>query len=242
MTDTEALWAAVDAISRPTTRRVMRDADPDWLGELGTLSNGFCDVNAYRAATVSHGTIPSLWEQAEMALTTGAESASGNPSPLAQRSPADMDLMEIMLTIREVIGLQLGSTKLAPRKELCSQLRQFASHIVTSEPEHVAWWEYRIAQWARLLAVYLRNVESQPKPVRLRDTACPDCGVKQVRVEIEDVWQLVPPLLIDFKDGYIRAAECTNCTKTWWRGEDLFELAEQIAYAKKPSDEQEMTG
>lgn len=228
------LWDAVDRITSPSKARVPREEDADWLQSLSddpTLR--VCDVAAYRAATAGWADVPSLWDQATWALTTGNETSGGNPSPLASRSPADLDLMEMMLTIREVIGLQLDGRRITAKATVPLQMRQLAAHVVTHEPEHVAWWEYRFASWARQLGVYLKAVETGPKPVRLR-CACPLCKTRQITIEENGEEKVVPPILIDFVNGWIRAATCLACTAVWWRGNELGELA---ALLDTPIDE-----
>ena len=43
---------------------------------------------------------------------------------------------------------------------------------------------------------------------------------------------MAPPLVIDFRDGAVRAAECTACAAVWWRGPDLEALALELAGPK----------
>lgn len=230
--DMLALWEAVDSITKPTQQRVDREPDEaDWLRDLAddpTLT--VCDVATYRAATVSFGEVPSLWRQAETALQTGMEAGEGgNRTPLRERSPADLDLMETMLTIRESMAWQLPGRGIVPRGGVPTQMRQLAAHVATNEPQHVAWWTYRFAQWSRMLARYLRAVETGPKPVRLRNAPCPECGTRQITLPTDDGPKVVPPILIDFTEaGWIRAATCSACMATWWRGEDLHRLADRL--------------
>lgn len=224
-----ALWDAVDAITKPSMRQVTRDDAPEWLVELAedaTLTR--CDVRSYRAATTNWGTQPSLWMQAEQALTTGTEAGGTGKSPLRERSPADLDLMETMLTIRESMSWQLTGRGITPKPGMQAQMRQLAAHVVTNEPQHVQWWTYRFEQWERVLAVYLRAIDTGPRPVRLRNSSCPKCHVAQVTVETDSGPIVAPALVIDFVNGWIRAAECTACGASWFRGDDLGQLAEQL--------------
>lgn len=227
--DSRLLWAAVDSITQPTRRKLVRVEDADWLEELAKNGQGsFCRVADYRAAMLAYGEIPALWHQAEWALTTGSEKSEGGSSPLRERSPADLDLMETMLTIRESMSWQLKGRQLTPRPTLPEQMRQLASHIAGHEPQHIEWWTYRFEQWSRLLATHLRAMERAPKPVRLRNAPCPVCRTKQLTIEEDGENKVVPPLLIDFVDGHIRAAQCIACMSTWWRGAELNELADLI--------------
>jgi hypothetical protein len=235
--DSSALWVEVDRITKPTQRRVDREPESaDWLAGLAddpTLL--VCDVAAYRAATASWGEVPSLWRQAELALQTGREQQEGGGSPLAQRSPADLDLMELLLTIRESMAWQLPGRGITPRDGIPAQIRQLAAHVTTNEPQHVAWWTYRFGQWARMLGTYLRAIDVGPKPVRLRNAPCPVCRTRQVTLETDLGEIVVPPILIDFENGWIRAATCTACSAVWWRGNELGELATLLERSDTPT-------
>lgn len=233
--DPAKLWEAVDALTRPTRRRVDREFESaEWLQSLAddpTIT--VCDVAAYRAATAKYGQIPSLWEQAEAAVGTGSEmTEGGGRTPLRERSPADLDLMETMLTIRESMSGQLTGRGLTPRASIPGQMRQLAARIVGHEPQHIEWWTFRFAQWARVLTTHLRAAERAPQPRRLRNTPCPLCKTRQVTIEHRGEKTVVPPIVIDFIEGWIRAATCSACGAAWWRGDQLGELADAIESAE----------
>lgn len=235
MSDTVALWLAVDSITKPTTRRLIRDEDSDWLSEI-TQDRDFCDVPTYRASTKSHGLIPSLWEQAEMALYKTGESLDGHRSPLSTRSPADVTLMETMLTIREIIGMQIAGRKLTPRASVPLQIRQLAAHIVTSEPEHLEWWIWRLGHFARLLEVHLQAVVQGPRPMRLR-CRCPLCKTEHIPIDGPDgstdangkpIQIVVRPLLAVYRDQMFRCFECGACSYSWFAGAGVHQLRDEI--------------
>lgn len=228
MTDNcAAIWQAVDQITKPTRIRINREHN-EWLTEQATTTALYCRIEQHTAATSNHGTIPSLWEQAEIALTTSNETNPGGHSPLAQRTPADLDLMEIMATIRETITLQLQGRNIHPKPGVPNQLRQLASHITgNGNTQHIEWWTYRIAQWSRLLAVYLKAIDTGPRPIRLR-TPCPTCRTRNITIDTDQGPVVAAPILIDFVAGWIRAAQCQACGDTWWRGDDLNRLADQL--------------
>lgn len=218
-----AMWDAVDTLTKPTRTRITREGN-EWLHTLTGQGFASCDVADYRAATATWATIPSLWRQAEMALTTGTESSESNPSPPASRAPADLDLMEIMLTIREHVAGELVARHLPPRATVPRQIRQLAAHVVGHEPERVAWWLHCFASWSRVLAVYLHAIDVGPRSVRLR-APCPICNTRAVAVMTDQGPVQAPPIVIDFADGLIRAATCTACDAVWWRGDSLLRLA-----------------
>lgn len=226
----ETLWAAVDRLTKPSRVPLERVADPEWLNDLAAPSWGSCNVGAYRAATATWATVPSLWDQATAALTTGSEAGGTGSSPLRERSPLDVDLMEVRGIIRDTVRHELAERDRQPiPADVPAQLRRLASIVLRDDPDNLWWWEYRFQQWGRLLETYLRAAEHTARPTRLRNTPCPLCRVKQIRVETESGdKQLVPPIVVDFRDGYIRAARCEACSASWFRGDELHELARLV--------------
>lgn len=240
-----ALWSAVDRLTQPSNRRLIRDNDPTASDEtvadlkLQSATGRIVpnDLARYSAMKRTHAVIPSLWDQSEDALTASTADQAEGKSGSVHRSPCDIDLMEIRSTIRETVETQLDGRKLKPRATVPLQIRQLAAHIVTHEPDHVDWWQFRFEQWARVLAVYLQAVQTQPKPRRLRGAACPECQITAVVIEDATGEKVnAPPLVIDFKDGLVRAAECSGCGATWWRGDELGELANLVNPLSDDSD------
>lgn len=255
------LWSAVDAITKPSTHRVPRaHQEVDVAGELlaDLASNPtrlMCSVLEKQRAdqlaadqTLAYGQVPSLWLQATWAVFgSEAGDGSGGKTSARERSPADLDLMETLLTIRESLGWQLPGRKVAWRKpgDIPDMMRQFASHIVTHEPQHVEWWAFRFEQWGRLLRNHLNALDNGPRPVHLRGAVCPLCRCSQVFVTDTDdgpsyepatpaeckkdgTRKVAPALKVDFVDGHVRAAQCLACGHTWWRGTDLEGLAREL--------------
>jgi hypothetical protein len=236
----DAVWRAVDRLTQSQRREVGRRLeDGAWLDELAAQDGGACNIRSYRAATARWATIPSLWDQATAALVGGEIGGSGS-KPLRERSPADLDLMEIRAIIRDMTRHELHARghKTAKGPDGLdvpfdpSEIRTLASLAIQKDgPEQMWWWEYRFDQWGRLLENYLHAAEHVAKPVHLRNTACPLCAARQVVSDDEgdDGRKVVPALVVDFsQDGYVRAAECLACGAAWFRGEQLEELAEQV--------------
>lgn len=252
--DSVALWAAVDRLTQPSTRRLFRAGDPDVVEALAAdlrrqetarlaaaarpkvrnpvIVAGVSQhqLASYARATKGHATVPSLWDQAVDALTASSSDKAEGSSGSVHRTPLDVTLMEQMADMREAMAVNLGQRKLKPRDTVPAQMRQLAAHVAGHEPQHIAWWTFRFEQWARVLAVYLQAVQQQPKPRRIRGVACPECQVRSVVVEDATGQPVrVPPIVIDFHEGYIRAAECTGCGATLaWRGEQMWELADRL--------------
>jgi hypothetical protein len=230
---TEQLWAAVAKLTQPTRVMLARDEeDAAWIYEL----DGSCSVAAYRAATGRWAEVPSLWQQSVDALTNGSEGGLGS-KPLRERSPADLDLMEIRSIIRgttrhelERLGCKTARGKNGERVPFDQkEMRSLASLVIAKEPDELWWWTYRFESWGRLLEGHLQAVERKAKPMRLRNSACPACSAKQVTIEGEDGPIVVPALVVDFtSDGYARACECLACGHAWFRGEQMEELASDL--------------
>lgn len=227
----DALWAAVDGLTKPTRRKTERDFDAaEWLDELADVGQGsFCRISDYRAAVLAYGEIPALWDQAEWSLTPAMETrfdGDGGAGCTRERSPADLNLMETMLQVREGIAAEFKARGLAPRDGVKAQIRQLASHLAKDSAETVGWWTYRLNQWARVLEQQLDMLEHEARPVHLRNTTCPQCGTRQVVLRDDKTGErkIWPAIKIDFVDGTIRAAYCLHCGSAWFRGSDLYVL------------------
>lgn len=256
----EALWAAVDRLTKPSRVAIRRAADADWLADLGeslrdlaAREEGWCSVPLYRSAVArleagQTGTavVPSLWDQSTDALNGGGESGGTGSTLLQERSPADLDLMEIRAIIRDTTRHELAQRGWKPihgddpfKPE---EIRELGRRVTQTTPADLWWWEYRFDQWGRLLETYLRAVEHHRPQIRLRNVSCPLCRTRWVRVGEDgqliqpgrpvegDVYR-VSPLVVDFRDGYVRAARCDACGATWFRGDQLHQLAEHLRLA-----------
>ncbi len=234
---TARVWRAVHLLTEPQRRQIGRHREAgDWIEELAAVAYGVCSVPAYRAATVTWATIPSLWDQATNALVGGEQGGTGS-KPKRERSPADLDLMEIRALIRDTTRHELRVRGLKTAKDAdgfdvpftAAEIRRLASLVIEKDgADNLWWWEYRFAQWGRLLEAYLHAAEHQPKSVRLRNSACPLCRTSQVIVDVDGERQVLPAIVIDFRDGYVRAAVCEACGHTLaWRG-DLDALAKEL--------------
>lgn len=204
----DAIRAAVDALTQETKQPVERDD-----------------------GTTTYATVPSLWHQATTALYARNKS-DGNGGPAArERNLVDFDLMEVHSLIAAMVERELGLRDpglLKRRTTVPSRMRALASYVVAHEPDQLWWWEYRFASWARLLSNYLHLGERRPSAVRLRNAACPHCGLRQVVVETTEGERVVPALVIEFSQGLVQAARCGGCGATWWRGVELEQLADAL--------------
>jgi hypothetical protein len=195
------VWSAVHAMTEPSKRAIM-------------LADG---VTIY-------GVVPSLWDQGSDALAGGMESAV-RVSNAAERSPVDLNLVELRSLIRHTVSRELHARRVKPRADVPAQLSQLAAHVVTYSADELWWWDYRFTSWASMLTLFLSVNDHVPTARRLRNSPCPACRVRQVTIESDDGPVVVPTLVVDFRDGYVQAARCSSCSATWWRGADLESLA-----------------
>lgn len=205
----EAVWRHVRRLTDPQIQQVPR------------LGGGTMDA-----------VVPSLWVQAMEALTLHRiTDGTGNSSTTS--SLMDFDLLEATCLIRDTTRTELAQRGRRvpyhdgrPEPFAPGEFAMLAEHVL-AEGYDIWWWEYRFESWGRWLANYL-NLEHKAKAIRLRNSACPSCGVRQVVIEGQDGPVVVPPLLIEFHDGQVRAAQCSACLDIWWRGDDLHRLALQL--------------
>lgn len=112
--------------------------------------------------------------------------------------------------------------------DLPASLRLLQVHVGNDVEDHVMWWAYRLEQWARVARKALGAIVL-PQPRRIRDTQCPECQAKHVTLlSLDGEPKLMPALLIDMQDGMVRAAECSVCGASWFRGQELWDLADRI--------------
>lgn len=202
-----AVWRAVDELTMPTNTKVEQDDNSSTWVE-----------------------IPSLWRQAIIALYGQGEPGNGGNSVAArERSVMDLDLLEVCQLIRRTVTTELVARSEPLPRTVSAAMRRLASVVTAADPADLWWWEHRFGSWARLLATHLHTGDRRPAPVRLRNTACPECGERRVAVDTQEGPQLLPALVIEFAGGLVQAARCDSCGFTWWRGAALEYLASLVA-------------
>lgn len=178
--------------------------------------------------STTHALVPSLWQQATEATRASSEQGARGGSA-SERNIVDLTLLEARSLICERTAAWLRARSLTPSsKGTAAQIRQLAAHVVTHDVDELWWWEYRFGSWARLLQTLLATSARKPQSVRLRNSACPQCSARQVTIESDDGPLVAPALRVDFRDGYVRAAQCSSCEAMWWRGDDLARLADLL--------------
>lgn len=243
MTDTTALWAAVDTLVEPQHIRIDRESQDatdaliaEWdavQAEYRRLNRRSCVVAAYRAslaahesalqaATARHAVVPSLWDQSTTAVGgKGDSDGARGSSPARERSIADWDLMEHRQVIKEstrLFTVEYGD----PKKPLTepfmarTEIRHLASLMLSKEhPDKLPFLIYRVQTWARVMARLLNQLDA-PKPFRPRKP-CAACGVGVRCVpNPEQPGETIMqwPVIVSLRGG-----ECEQCGAWWWPGE-----------------------
>jgi hypothetical protein len=235
--ETLALWTAVGRLTESTRQKMPRDEQGTWLDELADQRDGVCSIPAYRSAKSGWATIPSLWDQSTIALNGGETQIGQGSKPLRERSVADLHLLELRADIRETVRdaletLAADFTTAAARNRpfTITELRTLASTVAAKQPDRLAWWTYLVTSWCNRLTAYLNTAEHEARPIYLRNSRCPLCRVGQVILDkdADGERKIVPAIVIDFRDGHVRAATCQACTATWFRGGDLEKLADDL--------------
>lgn len=186
-------------------------------------------IRTYEPATQRWVTVVSLWEQMLDAIENGSDKRGCRGGPLAERSPADLDIMETTQLIAATVHLELTRYGKTPREDVPSSLRLLAAEIAADQDADLDWWGYRFESWSRLAQHYLgAMLDEKTQPRRLRDTPCPHCHVDYLDGETDDGPVRLRPLLLDFVGTTVRAIECTACGTAWWRGDDLHTLSGMI--------------
>lgn len=208
---TADLGRAVDGLIKPRRTRLLRDAG-------GKVWTDWADI-------------PSLWDQLQGAVAVGTERREGGGS--RYKTPLDIDAMELRHTILELVADALTGHDKPTTGTLPEQVRRLAATIREIPDDDLTdWWTRQFGSFNRWISTAL-HLHNEPQPRRIRDTACPNCQATHVTVPGPDGPERVPALLIDFVTGAdgrsrVRAATCSICLATWWRGQDLLDLAERL--------------
>lgn len=194
----DELRAAVDALCKPRTTKIMA-AD----------------------GTVQTGTIPALWDQACDALADSREDSSGGKP--GSRPPYDIDLADYLNDIRQSVRHEAMQRRLTPRNNIHADLRQIVEYEAgQAEVNVLRLWTYKVTDWTSGLARRLGQVEG--RALSIRDSTCPNCGHSHVTVTDDDDWTRVEPALI-LPTPPLPVAICRACGQQWSDRDGLFDLA-----------------
>lgn len=199
----DQLRAAVDHLTQPSRREVVRDD-----------------------GTVTPAWLPSLWDQTRQIVR---RSDAAGISSATIPSPIDLDLTAARAVIAAYVKRELYRRKVKPMTSTPNQLRQLATYVEARELDNLWWHSYRYSSWARMLSGYIAESTRSPRAIRLRNTSCPNCQAHNVTVDSDDGPIVVSPILITFEAEIVRHAQCTACEFTWPRGAELESLAVSVA-------------
>jgi hypothetical protein len=200
---TEALRKSVRELVQPQQRRVRR------LEDDGTTR-------------IEWATVRSLLS--ELRISVGSTSTAGETKGKGGGGLLDLSALDLYHEMRATARTWLRAEGL-PRRggKLAAQLQLLAAHTwATEDAEHLAdvWGSYG----AQARAILVGEVTHRD----VRGVPCPECGY--VLYERHDAYSLVrvPNLRVDLQHSQVRAIWCRACWATWWRGDQLGALYEQL--------------
>lgn len=181
-------------------------------------------------------TVPSLWWQLEDAAKGLGDAGGEGGTSSRYRSPGSIECLQLRTHIHDIIVSQLFARRTPPIAiagvvNVPDSLRRLASILIVANVQVDDWASY-IRHWSRQITLIL-GLDQHPRPRRIRDTPCPECQATHVTIDQGSGPERVPPLLIDFNDGYVRAIECTACGVGWLR-QALADLSDTLI-AQRPS-------
>jgi hypothetical protein len=241
------LWAAVDGLVKPRHVKLLRDtgaADwttvpPLWQQLEAALT---CGMESGKAARSTVHRVPlnvGAYELAADIRDILVDALAGHDEKPLRDGPTTKQLAAIAAqrAAERTYGLYvIELTPLPPQGRILvpASLRHLAS-IVTAigDEDLIGWWIYRVTSWSRQI-IHVLRLEEAPQPRRIRDTSCPMCAATHVTTRNPDGEKIrEPALLIDFTDGMVRAASCSACGASWFRGDALVDLADLIATTRR---------
>jgi len=204
------LWTQTDMLTEPRRVKLLRDTGTaDWTS------------------------VPSLWCQLEDALSCGMEGSKATARGSVHRVPLNIDAYELAADIRDIVWDALAGHDVKPRATVPESVRALASAVIaTVDDDLTGWWTYRVGSWCRQITNVLR-LNDEPQPRGIRGAACPTCQATHVTALRDGERVREPALRIDFADGMVRAASCSACGASWFRGDALVDLADLIATTRR---------
>jgi hypothetical protein len=116
------------------------------------------------------------------------------------------------------------------RHDTRTDLRQLATIVIGARDQDLTdWWADRYRWWTARAETALAADDETIDTRGVRGRACPQCQTLWVTSERDGETYRDPALLITFHDGQVRHITCRACTTSWWRGEDVDTLTQQLA-------------
>jgi hypothetical protein len=197
------LWAAVDAITQPTSSRLRRDAGP-----------------------TERVSLPSLWEQLVEAIDSGAGEHTGGGG---QGSKAPCDSSALSLTVAIATDVRDGCYRLGLKRtrEVPKDLRSIVSAINRGRDQ--AAMDTTLATLRSWAAQIRTTISNDPdRTWRMHGAACRVCMSTSVPTwDDEGNESRLPALVVHSDRGIISKVECAFCG-TVLAGDVLTQLIREI--------------
>jgi hypothetical protein len=170
--------------------------------------------------------MPSLLQQLAEAVVSGA--GGHGRGKQGSRPPLDIAAMSLMLEIVSCVREALIGFDRKPDPDTGESVRDLASELLRhpDEADAVDWWTSQFRSWGGQIRA---AISSDPdRPTRLWGVACPECSVKFIP-EIRDGEQVKrPAVFVHWNRKLLQAIECSACTASWFRGEQLDQLVDRM--------------
>lgn len=214
---TSALFRAVESLMDPTTIRVWRED---------------------RRVTEHHH-VPSLWDQ--LCGSSAWGTGEGGTSRFGSRPVISTAVVALTIEIRGAITEACTDfariiTNTKGQRDTRLELHAIAANIPDPDQE-VAWTELTRSWVTRAKQTLGLN---PPRPQWARGTPCPACQATTAHTTQDGEQIRTPALAITWvgpdddreyhSDGewMVRAVTCRACEESWWRGEGLAWLTDQV--------------
>lgn len=182
MTDTTALWAAVDGLSLPTQHPIRRDD-----------------------GSTTWQTVESVWLQLVDAVISGQGSARRGKQE--SKPPLDAEALSLKLVIEGTVSDACMSYALERHHDTAKDIRRLASEVLRMmDPDLTGWWVDTINSWTRQA---ITVISSDPDRDKQWAMACPNCRTHFV-YDPEDGTRR-PVIRVKVNNGLTRWVECIEC-------------------------------
>lgn len=204
-------WDAADALTKPGTRRLVRD-------------NGHTE----------RVTLPSLLDQLVEAMESGAGQKTGRMQ--ASKPPLDTACMSLLFTITDTVRDGLRQRKIKRTFQLADDLRALVSAVNTEgDTARIDQCARMLRSWAGQIRATISN--DPDRTWRMHGAACRVCGSTSVPVFDEDGDQThQPALIVHSNDGVIDLIRCDFCGSEL-TGPDLVDIVRRAPRAITVSEE-----
>lgn len=182
MTDSTALWLAVDSLTTPVRHQIRRDD-----------------------GSVTWQTVDSVWHQLVDAVISGQGSARRGKQE--SKPPLDAEALSLKLIIEGTVSDACMSYMLERQHDTAKDLRRLASEVLRMmDTDLTQWWVECIQSWTRQAVTV---ISSDPDRDKQWAMACPNCRTHFTYDQADGTRR--PVIRVKMNNGLTRWVECIEC-------------------------------